>query len=159
MSESDFIPLVRQEPIHVNKSTDPSDVIATTQGIRLRMVHHRMSKGITDDSKELALDLQLLRDLDSAALTTRKIDVEAAGVNEAAVVNQNVRNVIKLLQGKNPAEVTDASQQRRETPKVDEKDLPAISLVHNHTLQGTEELDYADFVDIKSAAKPAPGKV
>jgi hypothetical protein len=137
-------------PIHVNQSTDPADVVKTSQGIRLQILKHRLARGVNDDAKELNLDLQLLRDLDANALTTRKIDVEERAVNEAEQVSQQTNALLKLLGGKNPfaVDLNNGGALRQDLiGRSRETALPEPKIVPGHTKQGTDNLNYGDFVD------------
>jgi hypothetical protein len=142
-----------QAPIHINQSVDPSDVIKTTQGIRLRILKSRFAKGIPSDDKELSLNMQLLRDLDSAALTTRKIDVEEMGVNESERLANANNELLRILGGKNPfaVELGSAPVATRRSEPV----LPPVVLVPDITTQGTQPVEYDDFVQSVEASERA----
>lgn len=137
------------KPIDVNQSVEAGDVIRTTQTVRLKILKHRLAKGIPSDDKELALDMQLLRDLDNAALTTRKIDVEERAVNESEKVNEHVAALTKMFGGKSPFAIDPATGQVRKDlqNREIEATLPDAKLVPGIAKQGTDNLNYADFVD------------
>lgn len=140
-------------PIHINQSTDPSEVIKTTQGIRLRILKHRFSKGIPDDDKELGLNMQLLRDLDQAALTTRKIDVDERAVSESERLANANNELLRMLGGKNPFAVEVGNM-----PAItarQEAQLPPPVLVPDITTQGTQPVNYDDFVTSVEASERA----
>ncbi|MNB99395.1 hypothetical protein D3C87_981640 [compost metagenome] len=140
-------------PIHINQSVDPSDVIKTTQGIRLRILKSRFAKGIPEDDKELSLNMQLLRDLDSAALTTRKIDVEERSISESERLANANNELLRMLGGKNPFMVdvgTMPAISKREVPN-----LPEPQLVPDITTQGTQPVEYDDFVQSVEASERA----
>lgn len=130
-------------PIDVSDSADPSDVIKTTQGVRLKILTSRLRKGVPDDSGELSDTLQLLRDLDSAALTTRKIDVEERSVSEQERIATASNELLRLLDGRNPfrVEVAGIAPVAREAAV-----LPPPAIVPGLTVQGTEAVNYDDFV-------------
>lgn len=130
-------------PIAVSDSVDPSDVIKTTQGVRLKILTSRLRQGVPDDSGDLSDTLQLLRDLDSAALTTRKIDVEERSVSEQERLATASNELLRLLDGRNPfmVEVAGVAPVYRE-PAV----LPPPALVPDITVQGTQAVNYDDFV-------------
>lgn len=140
-------------PIHINQSVDPSDVIKTTQGIRLRILKSRFAKGIPDDDKELSLNMQLLRDLDQAALTTRKIDVEERSVSESERLANASNELLRMLGGKNPfaVEVADMAPVTQRAIPV----LPEVQLVPDLTTQGTQPVNYDDFVQSVEASERA----
>lgn len=142
------------EPIEVSTSTEPADVIKTTQGIRLKILASRLQRGVNDDIKELNADLQLLRDLDAAALTTRKIDVEERAVNESERVSEQTNALLKMLGGKNPFAVDLATGNIRPDliGRPREADVPLVKIIPGQVKQGTEQLNYADYVDDPEAA-------
>lgn len=151
--EGDYLPIdkfsvVDRAPIVVSHSTEPADVIKTTQSIRLQILAQRLQKGVTDDLKELNTDLQLLRDLDQAALTTRKIDVEERAVNESERVSEQTNALLKMLDGKNPfaVDLTTGSIRSDLTGRPRDAALPEPVIVPGHMRQGTENLNYADYV-------------
>lgn len=153
--EGDYLPAdkfssaLAHPPIEISNSTEPADVIRTTQGVRLQILAHRLKTGISEDAKELNLDLQLLRDLDTAALTTRKIDVEERAVNESERVSEQTNALLKMLNGRNPFAVDLQSGEIRSDliGRSREVALPEAVIVPGHTRQGTEQLAYADFVE------------
>lgn len=136
--------------IAVNESVDPSDVIKTTQGVRLKILTSRLRKGVPDDSDDLSDTLQLLRDLDSAALTTRKIDVEERSVSEQERLANASNELLRLLDGRNPfmVEVAGVAPVVR-APAV----LPSPALVPDITVQGTQAVNYDDFVGSVKASE------
>lgn len=141
-------------PVHINQSVDPSDVIKTTQGLRLKILKSRFSQGITDDGKELGLTMQLLRDLDQAALTTRKIDVEERSVSESERLANANNELLRMLGGKNPFMVEVGSM----VPALVTRaipNLPPPQLVPDITTQGTQPVEYDDFVQSVEASERA----
>lgn len=135
--------------IAVNQSTDAAEVVKTTQGIRLQILAERLKGGVNQDAKELNLDLQLLRDLDQAALTTRKIDVEERAVNDAERASEQTNTLLKMLDGRNPFVVDIATGQLRADLIGREREaaLPEATVLPGHTKQGTDNLNYGDYVD------------
>lgn len=154
VKDGEYIPAVPDEflgksPIIVDRSTDASDVVKTTQSIRLHILAERLKRGVNEDAKELNLDLQLLRDLDSAALTTRKIDVEERSVSDAERASEQTNALLKMLGGSNPFAVDVSTGELRKdlVGRSREVALPEAVIVPGHTKQGTDNLNYADFVD------------
>lgn len=144
VADNEYIGMDHQ-PMHVNQSVDPTEVIKTTQGIRLKVLRSRFQKGITDDDKELALSLQLLRDLDQAALTTRKIDVDERAVSESERLANANNELLRMLGGRNPFAVEVGTMPAfSQTRAVAE--LPEPTLVPDITAQGTQPVNYDDFV-------------
>lgn len=136
-------------PIPVDHSTDPAAVIKTTQSIRLRILEERLRTGVNEDAKELNLDLQLLRDLDQAALTTRKIDVDERAINDAERASEQTNALLKMLNGRNPfaIDVTSGELRADLTGRSRDVALPEPTVVPGHTNQGTHNLEYGEFVD------------
>ncbi|MNZ45896.1 hypothetical protein D3C78_635620 [compost metagenome] len=159
-AEDDLMPVADGEylasenaPIRVDQNVDPSAVIKTTQGIRLKILEDRFKKGIPSDDKELSLNMQLLRDLDSAALTTRKIDVEEAQGSETERLAQANNELLRMLNGRNPFAVEVGTM----PPNVKRTDaaaaLPAPVLVPDVTTQGTQPVNYDEFVGAVEASE------
>lgn len=151
--DGEYLGADERAPIHINQSVDPSEVIKTTQGIRLRILQSRFSKGIPADDKELSLNMQLLRDLDQAALTTRKIDVDERAVSESERLANANNELLRMLGGKNPFAVEVGTMPpitQRATPS-----LPAPNLVPDITTQGTQPVNYDDFVTSVEASERA----
>jgi len=151
--DGEFLGADDRAPIHINQSVDPSDVIKTTQGIRLRILQSRFAKGIPADDKELMTNMQLLRDLDQAALTTRKIDVDERAVSESERLANANNELLRMLGGKNPFAVEVGTM-----PPITQRvapTLPAPSLVPDITTQGTQPVNYDDFVTSVEASERA----
>ncbi len=161
--DGDYLPadkfsVAARNPIEVSTSTEPADVIKTTQGIRLKILAHRLATGVNEDAKELNLDLQLLRDLDAAALTTRKIDVEERAVNESERVSEQTTALLKMLGGRNPfaVDITTGNVRPDLLNRPREADVPLVTILPGQVKQGTEQLNYADYVDDPDAADREP---
>jgi len=143
-------------PMIISESVDPSDIIKTTQSIRVAMVKNELKRGVPKVDKDANTFLQVLRDMDQAALTTRKIDVDERQVNESERLAQAQNELLRMLGGKNPFAVdltsgsTPPPTTRRETPA-----LPAAPLVPDVTTQGTQPVNYDDFVSSVEAAERA----
>lgn len=144
--------------IDVNQSTDAAEVVKTTQGIRLQILAHRLKKGVNEDAKELNLDLQLLRDLDQAALTTRKIDVEEKAVNDAERASEQTNALLRMLDGRNPfvVDITTGKLRPDLIGREREAALPDAVVLPGHTTQGTDNLNYGDYVDDPDADPVGP---
>lgn len=158
--EGDLLPVADHEylpevPLDINPSVDPSDVIKTTQGIRMAMVKQHLRGGTPSMDKDSNTFLQVLRDLDQAALTTRKIDVEERSVSESERLAQAQNELLRMLGGKNPFVIdiaTGAPVQASEHPEVT---LPEPKLVPDVTTQGTQPVNYDDFVQSVEASEAA----
>ncbi len=142
-------------PMQINTSVDPSDVIKTTQSIRIAMVQKHLRNGTPDIDKESAGLLQVLRDLDQAALTTRKIDVDERQVSESERLAQAQNELLRMLGGRNPFLVDLATGQSIPPVQRPEADLPAPNLVPDVTTQGTQAVNYDDFVQSVEASEAA----
>lgn len=136
-----------QEPFPVDDSVDPLAVIKTTQSIRIAMVKNELKGGIPRLGTESRDLMQLLRDLDGAALTTRKLDVEERQVDESQRLADAQNGLLRMLGGKNPfaVDITQGAQ----APRVERDDrnrLPAPVIVPDVMTQGTQAVNYDDFV-------------
>jgi hypothetical protein len=130
----------------INNSTNPVDIITTTQQLRLRIVDRLTNNGerIPTESKEVGTLSMVLRDLDAAALTTRKLDVEEKGIDAASKASANVANVLKELGG-NPFRIG-ALENISKIPAPDATLIPAIELVPGVMKIGADVLEYGEFV-------------
>lgn len=136
----------------INVSTNPVDIIETTQKLRLQMVNKLTGDGerIPTESKEVGTLSMLLRDMDAAALTTRKLDVEEKGVDAASIASANVAAVLKELGG-NPFKARVGVSIENHSvvsviPAPDASQLPTVILVPGVTKIGEDKLEYAEFV-------------
>jgi len=160
--EGDLMPVADAEylsdlPMIINESVDPSAIIKTTQSIRVAMVKKTLARGVPGIDKDANTFLQVLRDLDQAALTTRKIDVEERQVNESERLAQAQNELLRMLGGKNPFAVQlvpgEAAPVRVRSEKAVE--LPPPVLVPEITAQGTQAVNYDDFVSSVEASELA----
>lgn len=137
----------------INQSTNPVDVIATTQQLRLKMVE-KLTEGdrIPTEAKEVGVLSMILRDLDAAALTTRKLDVEEKGVDVASKASANVANILKELGGQNPFRIGTV-ENGRQLPTTDVSQIPVIDLVPGVMRIGADVLEYGEFVTDENANK------
>lgn len=149
--EGDLMPAeaeyLSEGPFQVNDSTDPLEVIKTTQSIRIAMVKKELKHGVPKVDKDSRDLMQLLRDLDSAALTTRKIDVEERQVDESQRLANAQNELLRMLGGKNPfaVDITAGAVSPR-VARPDPAALPEPTLVPDITAQGTQSVNYEDFV-------------
>ncbi|MNP88981.1 hypothetical protein D3C85_13750 [compost metagenome] len=149
--EGDLMPdepeYIRKPPFEISESVDPLDVIRTTQSIRIAMVKQELQTGLPNIDKDSRDFTQLLRDLDSAALTTRKIDVEERQVDESQRLANAQNELLKMLGGKNPfaVELTAGPQPPR-IQRDDPSALPPPVLVPDITVQGTQSVNYETYV-------------
>jgi len=158
--EGELMPVADDEylgsaPMAINESVDPSDIIKTTQGIRVAMVKETLKRGVPTIDKDANTFLQVLRDLDQAALTTRKIDVEERQVNESERLAQAQNELLRMLGGKNPFAVDlTGGTVKPNAPRRDASvDLPTPPLVPDVTTQGTQPVNYDDFVGSVEASE------
>lgn len=133
-------------PMVINESVDPSDVIKTTQGIRMAMVKKALRQGVPELDKDASTLMQVLRDLDTAALTTRKIDVDEQQVNESERLANAQNELLRMLGGKSPFAVDLTIGNKGPVAKRVEAVLPEVVLVPDVTAQGTQPVNYDDFV-------------
>lgn len=136
----------------INTSTSPADIIETTQKLRLQMVNKLTENGgrIPSEGKEVGSLAMLLRDMDAAALTTRKLDVEEKGVDSASIASANVAAILKELGGNPFKSRVDLTIENNSVvaviPVPDTSQLPTITLVPGVMKIGEDKLDYAEFV-------------
>lgn len=159
--EGDLMPVADDEflgdpPMIISDSVDPADVIKTTQSIRIAMVQKELKHGVPKVDKDSRDFMQLLRDLDTAALTTRKIDVDERQIGEAERVAQAQNELLRMLDGKNPFVSIDLpgvpsliTVHRESAP------LPRPDMVPGLTAQGTQPVDADKFLSAIQASEAA----
>lgn len=134
---------------NINYSTAPEDIIQTTQKIRLQIVDTLTTQGntIPDDPKFLSALNQTLRDMDQAAQTTQKLNIEAKAVDDAAQTSANINALLRHFGGKNPF-LADPNSNLPKAERVtdDAALLPTVVPVPKQDLQGVDHLEYSDFV-------------
>jgi hypothetical protein len=132
--------------MEINKSTNPSDIIETTQRLRLDIVNKLTEGGerVPTEGKEVNTLAMMLRDLDAAALTTRKLDIDVQGIDAASKASANVANILKEMGG-NPFLIGNLEASTK-IPVVDAAMIPDIVLVPGQMKIGSDVLEYAEFV-------------
>jgi hypothetical protein len=152
--EGDLMPVADNEylgdpPMIIDESVDPSAVIKTTQSIRIAMAKKHLMKGVPQVGEDSRDFLMLLRDLDSAALTTRKIDVEERQIGEPERLAQAQNELLRMLNGANPFVSIDLpgspsliTIHRQSTAGI----LPRPEMVPGLTAQGTQPIDTDKFL-------------
>lgn len=145
-----------EPPMIIDESVDPSAVIKTTQSIRIAMAKKHLQAGIPSVGEETRDFLMLLRDLDGAALTTRKIDVEERSIGESERLAQAQNELLRMLNGSNPFVSIDLpgspsliTVHRESTSGL----LPKPVLVPGLTAQGTQPVDTDKFLNAISEAE------
>ncbi|MCY1285065.1 hypothetical protein D9M68_17420 [compost metagenome] len=161
--EGDLMPVADNEflgdpPMIIDESVDPSAVIKTTQSIRIAMAKKHLRHGVPavgEDSRDF---LMLLRDLDGAALTTRKIDVEERQIGESERLAQAQNELLRMLNGANPFVSVDLpgspsliSVHRESTVGI----LPKPELVPGIDAQGTQPVDADKFLSAIAESETA----
>jgi hypothetical protein len=152
--DGDLMPVADDEylgepPMIIDESVDPSAVIKTTQSIRIAMAKKHLKNGVPDVGEGSRDFLMLLRDLDGAALTTRKIDVEERSIGESERLAQAQNELLRMLDGANPFVSIDlpgspsmVTIHRASTVGM----LPRPVLVPGITDQGTQPVDADKFL-------------
>lgn len=151
--EGELLPVTDEEyivdmPPVVSNSVEPADIIKSTQTIRVALVKKAVRHGVPDLDKDSGALLQVLRDMDQAALTTRKIDVEESQLGDAERLAHAHGELLRMLGGKNPFAI-DIKSDHINLPaeRVVNVDLPEPVLVDGIDAQGTVPVDYDSFVD------------
>ena len=79
---------------------DPGEVVKFTQRARMKAFNELTDNG-SNITKHLGDTMQLLRDLDGAALTTRKLNIEEKVVDDGRQIQATAKAVRQLL-GRDP---------------------------------------------------------
>lgn len=152
--EGDLMPVADEEylgdaPMIISDSVDPLDVIKTTQSIRIAMAQKELRHGVPKADKDSREFMQLLRDLDSAALTTRKIDVDERQLGDSERVAQAQQELLRMLDGKNPFVSIDlpGNPSLITVHRTTVVDLPVPEMVPGLTAQGTQPVDADRFLN------------
>jgi len=140
--------------IVVNKSTAPNDVLETTQSLRLQLLDRILVQGVPGDRREMRMMTEVLRDMDTNALTTRKLITEEKAADTAAQISENVKAILGSLGGNaNPFEAaeTDPLAEVSRQPEIPEEiEMTSIAFAPGQTMVGVESLNYDDFVGVAS---------
>lgn len=134
----------------ISNSTEPADIIKATQSIRVAMVKKHMMHGVPNIGEESRDLLQVLRDLDQAALTTRKIDVEESQIGDAERLAAAQNELLRMLGGKNPFAVDIVANNVTLNATLPEVELPEPELVPGIDDQGTVPVDFDSFASAVS---------
>lgn len=128
------------------RSTKPEDVIELTQSLRLQIVENITREGVPTSEDGIKQLSTVLRDLDAAALTTRKINVEESAVDQAARATANMDKFLSQFGGQDPFKKGVIIEGKAERPSIDRDKLPEVKTVPGQTFIGVEQLRYEDFV-------------
>lgn len=130
-------------------NTDPIEVNRFTQQMRYRMFDELTVNG-TNLSVNIKESMQLLRDMDTAALTSRKLDIDQAKVDTAGQTLESFHRLEEMLQGRNPFELTDKAPlpiAERVRPALPENlRLPSVTLLDGEDAQGEQALSIHHYV-------------
>lgn len=136
-------------------SRDPKLDLQNAQQMRWAQINKITNDGTTlpTDPKEVAMLAGLLRDVDGSATAVIKLGIEEKAVNVASEVANNVRDIIRSFGG-DPFRTGNVieGQASRVTSLMEGVVLPDVQVLPGHDYQGTEELNYDDFV----SDTPAP---
>lgn len=130
-------------------STEPGDVVSFTQHVRYRMFDELTSNG-TNLTAEFDKVHQLLNSMDSAALTTRKLDIEAKEADNGAQILRAHRELANMLGGRDPflkqADAPLPIAERVTAVDHDAGRLPLIELLPGEDAQYEQPLSINDYV-------------
>lgn len=118
----------------------PSEVVKYTQRLRYRMVDELTNNGavVKGDNKDL---LAVLKDMDSSALTQRKLNIEEGNQQDGRVAIEAFRK-LQVMLNKEPIAIP---QGQRRSP-IEGVKLPEVSLVPGEDHQGEQSLNIDDYV-------------
>lgn len=147
--EEDFVSdgeILEGELLHAkvpvtSASTDPSDVLKFTQGLRYRIVDDLLGEDrrIPADIKDLT---GVLRDMDKAALTTRELDIAESDSTDGRLVIDTFRQ-LKAMMGQ---DADNRPVKPRTRSPLDVNALPQVSFIEGEDAQGENILNISNFV-------------
>ena len=123
-------------------STDPSHVVKFTQQMLLKAVLEKSDKGTTTPSDLIEMSM-LLRDMNTTALTTRKLDQEAQVIGNQKVLVETHREFLRLFKGQdiyNPDGIESGGDPYAGL------ELPKIEVSPSELIQGEHKLNPDDFI-------------
>jgi len=143
--EQEYIPKIDDEP-----SLDPGDVVKFTQRARFQAFNELTDNG-QNISKNLGDTMQLLRDLDAAALTTRKLNIEEKTVHDGRQARESFSKLVQMFGDNQPyerpaVEGEVAPPPRRRSPLPENHVIPPVKLNPGEDAQGEQVLSIANYI-------------
>lgn len=123
-------------------STDPTHVVKFSQQLLFKAVLDRTANGtqIPVDLEEMST---LLRDMNSTALTTRKLDQEAQAIGNQKVLVETHKELMQLFKGQNIYNPEGTSKPRDVYGSLE---LPDVVTDPSELQQGEQKLNPDDFI-------------
>lgn len=123
------------------QSTEPADILKFTQNLRYQIVDDLLGpeKRIPADIRDLA---SIMRDMDQAALTTRKLDIEESDATDGRLAIDTFRRLKQMI-------ATDRDESK---PAIRTRDplgnvlLPDVSFIPGEDAQGENILNISNYV-------------
>lgn len=145
----EFIPAVRSAPSGMtDDDLRPENVVKFGQQMRRRAFNQITNNG-TDLSSNLGDVLQILRDQDAAALTTRKLNIDEKAVDNDRQAIESAKQLRKEM-GIDPYAVGDDNRdrmpQRTRNPLPDVIPDLGIALKPGEDAQGEQVLSVANYI-------------
>lgn len=144
-AEQEYLPLEEH-------SVEPEDVVKRTQRLR-----HRIVDELTDNGRRIPDDplmlLNVLRDMDQSALTTRKLNIEEKGANDGRKALETFERLESLLGGKDPFRKSDKeviALPSRKSDVYQGVNAPEVELNPGEEYQGEQVLKLSDYLDPES---------
>jgi len=130
-------------------STEPGDVVNFTQHMRFRMFDELTDNGVNLTAK-FAEVRQLICDMDNAALTTRKLNIEEKDANNGKLALQAFKSIQNMLGNRDPFMVSDDAPlpiaERVDRIEPDNFRLPHVDLLQGEDAQGEQPLSIHHYV-------------
>lgn len=118
-------------------SVDPNDVVKFTQQMLFKAALERTNSGTMTpgDMTELSM---LLRDMNTTALTTRKLDQEEKELNNQRALVETFKQLESMLDGKN---IYGTGVVSRDTDPYANVELPSVEILSTELTQGEQALN------------------
>lgn len=134
----------------INRSTKPNDVLETTQTILLNLLGNLTEEGgkLPSDPKEVGTVISVVRELNSAAVTTKKLDIEERAVDEATQLARDLieinRNAPGIFHGREMKDIQ--GEVVPSPPKLDRARVPHVKLLPGQLGSDIKEIDLDTFM-------------
>lgn len=123
-------------------STDPNHVVKFTQQMLLKAVLEMSNQGTVTPSNLVDLSM-LLKDMNTTALTTRKLDQEAQVIGNQKVLVETHKEFLRMFKGQNIYNPDGVEDSRDPYANLT---LPSIQVSESEIRQGEQKLNPDDFI-------------
>lgn len=134
---------------------EPGAIVKLTQRVRLRALNELTDNG-REVTKNLGDTMQLLRDLDQAALTTRKLNIEEKSSDDGRAARESFDKLVGMLGDRSPYEAPkEVGNESAPPPPRTRSPLPQnhvkrpVSLNQGEDAQGEQVLSISNYISVE----------